>query len=45
MKRASKDIRHYFREILGTLSVKEIMSNENLIERATRVEKLILKMA
>ncbi len=44
MKRTTKDIRHYFREILGAISVKEIMSNENLIQKATHVERLIMNM-
>lgn len=44
MKRARKDIEHYFREILGTLSIKEIMSNENLIQRANRIERMIMNM-
>jgi len=44
MKRARNDIEHYFREILGTLSIKEIMSNENLIQRATRIERIIMSM-
>jgi len=44
MKRTTKDIRHYFREILGTLSIKEIMSNNNLIQKASHVERLIMSM-
>ena len=44
MKSTTKDIRHYFREILGTLSIKEIMSNNNLIHKANHIERLITKM-
>ncbi|WP_164848507.1 hypothetical protein [Halobacteriovorax sp. HLS] len=43
MKKTTKEIKHYFREILGTLSVKEIMSNNQLIARATRIERLIVE--
>ncbi len=45
MKMTTKDIRHYFREILGTLSIKEIMTNNNLIHKASQVENLISRMA
>lgn len=45
MKKARKDIVHYFREILGTLSISEIMSNDSLIHRAKRVEHLIMSRA
>ena len=44
MKSRRKEIKHYFREILGVLSVNEIMTNERLIERATRLEKQILML-
>jgi hypothetical protein len=43
MEKTTKEIKHYFREILGTLSVKEIMSNNQLITRATRIERLIVE--
>jgi hypothetical protein len=41
MNRIKKETRHYFREILGALSPDEIVTNSQLIMRATQVESLL----
>ncbi|MCF8060726.1 MAG: hypothetical protein K9K67_15595 [Bacteriovoracaceae bacterium] len=44
MKRASQITHHYFREVLGELSIKEITLNKELIIQAERVTDLLSKI-
>lgn len=35
-----EEIKHFFREVLGRLSVNEIMSNEKLIKKSNDIERI-----
>lgn len=45
MKCSVKEIQHYFRVVLGELSVEEIVKNRELILRAELINNLFLKSA
>jgi len=38
MEKKLANVRHYFNECLGVLSIKEITHNETMIENANRVQ-------
>lgn len=42
MKETLTEIKDYFREILGELSVAEILKNHRLIKQAEKVESLLI---